>query len=664
MEGLQQLLYLHGIGYDYIKYTGEHVVFDHETRNRALHACGVDTSDDKYIEEKIYQLDIAQWQSVISSVSLVDEQNATLAIKLPEQHRAITGVLSIPSLDINHHFDTAHCMVSGEYNYGGINYLELQVPLPSMPVGYHDAEITLPLGQFKTQVWSTPKQCYKAQAHKQVGVSTQLYTLKSVRNLGVGDFLDLEELIVYSAKAGCDFVLLNPLHLLFCDEPDRASPYSPNHRGLINPLYIAIESSAWLHGNTEFETALEQALSVLTEQKQLQYIDYSVVSESKYALLALSFCIFKAEAAEIDKQAFKNYQLQNKVLLEALSGDDFAVFCQWLATQQLERCQRVAKDNKMAIGLINDLAVGCAKDGIEYTQNSDLYATGAQVGAPPDPWAQNGQDWGLPALDPIQIKQNKFQFFKSLVKNNLCNVGGLRIDHVMALRRLWWCLQLESGVSGCYVYYPFEYLLAVLKIESNLSQSIVIGEDLGVVPPEVVSAMKESSLLGNILFYFEKDAHGNFVKNEHLRKDTILMIANHDVPPFKGWWNADDLQLKLQYNLLSVNEFDEQSANRYTQKQQLIYWLHQHQHQTSGLDINCDSQVVYQAMLCVLALSPVHLLCIQLDDLDQQVLPVNIPGTDTEYPNWRRRLNHTVPEVFSKHTDFIKNLTQLRTSHE
>ncbi|RJE72265.1 4-alpha-glucanotransferase [Pseudoalteromonas sp. MSK9-3] len=662
MEGLQQLLYLHGVGYDYVKYTGEHVVFDHQTREQALRACGIDIHDERRIEEKIYQLDIAQWQSVVEPVSLVDELSGSLAIKVPEHSRIFTGLLSIPSLDIDYRFDTSQCKVSGEYRYKGTNYLEIQVPLPSMPIGYHDAEITLPLGKFKTQIWTTPKQCYRAQSHKQVGVSTQLYTIKSARNLGIGDFRDLEELIVCSAKAGCDFVLLNPLHLLFNDEPDRASPYSPNHRGLINPLYIAVDNCRWVENNTEFTIALQQAFTALEAHKRQPYIDYAVVSETKYALLSLSYRVFLAEANDTDKLAFSDFKLKNKALLKVLANDDFSLFCQWLAAVQLESCQRAAKDSNMAIGLINDLAVGCAKDGLEYTRNSALYATDAQVGAPPDPWAQNGQDWGLPALDPIKIRHDKFEFFKSLVKSNLNRVGGLRIDHVMALRRLWWCLQLESGMSGCYVYYPFEHLLAVLKIESNLSKSIVIGEDLGVVPPEVVSAMKESSLLGNILFYFEKDEHGRFVNSQKLRKDTILMIANHDVPPFKGWWGANDLQLKQTYNLLSKTDFEKESADRHIQKQLLIEWLNEHQQ--FGFDVHSDSNAIYQALLAVLALSPAHLLCLQLDDLDQQILPVNIPGTDKEYPNWRRRLDHTVPEMFSNHTDFIKNLTQLRTSHE
>jgi 4-alpha-glucanotransferase len=661
MKGLQQLFYLHGIGYDYVKYNGEHVVFDHEARSQALAACGIDINDENLIEEKIYQLDIAQWLSVVTPVSLVNEDTGTLAIKLPENSRTVTGVLSIPHLQLDYKFDTSYCDVTGEYQYQGTKYLEIQIPLPSMPIGYHDAQIILPLGKFDTQIWLTPAQCYRPKPHKQVGISTQLYTLKSEHNLGIGDFKDLAQLIVLSAQAGCDFILLNPLHLLFFDEPDRASPYSPNHRGLINPLYIDVQNSRWVENNVEFSTAFKEAFAALNVQKNQPYIDYSLISKSKYALLSISYNIFLVDANDTEKLDFINFKVRNKTLLGALN-DDFSVFCQWIASSQLKSCQLMAKENNMTIGLINDLAVGCAVDSLEFTQNNELFSTGAEVGAPPDPWAQNGQNWGLPALDPIKIKQNNFQFFKSLVKSNLSHVGGLRIDHVMAIRRLWWCIQLESGSNGCYVYYPFEYLLALLKIESNLSQCIIIGEDLGVVPPEVVEAMEQSALLGNLLFYFEKDADGRFVKNEDLRSDTILMIANHDVPPFKGWWEAEDLKLKLEYSLLSQITYDEEVINRQIQKQLLLSWLEAHQ--KHGYDLDSDSQVIYQSLLRVLALSPAHLLCIQLDDLDQQILPVNIPGTDKEYPNWRRRLNYSVTEIFSQNTDFIKELTQLRTSNE
>ena len=148
-----------------------------------------------------------------------------------------------------------------------------------------------------------------------------------------------------------------------------------------------------------------------------------------------------------------------------LVGDrDYASYLQWQAHLQLNICQQAARDSGMAIGLINDLAVGCAGDGSEFKSQNELFAENAHVGAPPDPWAEHGQNWGLPALNPQKLSKDNFAFYRSLIRANMEDVGGLRIDHVMAIRRLWWCFENNSQQDGCYVYYPFEQLLAVLKI--------------------------------------------------------------------------------------------------------------------------------------------------------------------------------------------------------
>lgn len=662
MKGLQQLFYLHGVGYDYIKYTGEHVVFDQHTREAALQACGIDTDDERIIEKLNYELDVEQWRLVVPEVSLVEEPDNILKLKLPLIHRQVNGVISIPKLGFHFNFNTDVLNQSGQYLYQCEEYIELELPISPLPVGYHDAIVSLPFGVFNTQIWYVPRQCFSMGSRKQTGISVQLYTLNSDRNLGIGDFSDLEELIIASADAGCDFILLNPLHLLFSDDPERASPYSPNHRGLINPLYISIDNCEWVRDDENFKSALHLAHETLRQQKRQRYIDYTKVHQVKCELLNHTYVLFQTLATKNLLEEFEQFQVDFRVVLNSLNEDRFAIFCQWLAFKQLSECQQLSTERGMKVGLINDLAVGCARDSLEFLNNNQLYSTNAQVGAPPDPWAESGQDWGLPALDPIKIKQNKFHFFRTLVKSNLNNVGGLRIDHVMALRRLWWCLNLEQKKTGCYVYYPFEHLLAVLKIESNLSKSIVIGEDLGVVPPEVVSSMEQANLLGNILFYFEKECDGNFVNSHYLRENTILMIANHDVPPFKGWWLGEDINLKLTYHLINEDELIQEKEKRRVEQQRLIHWLNNHG--VHDIDLHSDALDVYQLILKVLATSPSKLLCIQLDDLAQQTHPVNIPGTDKEYPNWRRRLSHSVTDIFSEHSQFIKNLTDIRMEHE
>ncbi|OHU85397.1 MULTISPECIES: 4-alpha-glucanotransferase [Pseudoalteromonas] len=658
MKGLSQLYYLHGIGYDYTKYTGEHVVFEEKVRTEALRCCGIETADSALIEQLNFELDIAPWQRVVDDVCLIEQHDSLLKFKLPDHQLDGLASLKIQKLDYAHEFELTSGVVVGEYQHLGVRYVEVAFQVAPISTGYYSAILSLPCGQYETQVWSVPTQCYNPLQSKVVGLSIQLYTLRSDRNLGIGDFGDLQDLISHSAQSQCDYILLNPLHLLFFDQQHRVSPYSPNHRSLLNPLYIAVELCDGFADSQALTELYQQTLSQLQDQKSQTYIDYAQVSEHKYGLLSALYVHFKTHRSTQEVSQFIAFQEDFSTALEALDGDEQAIYWQWLAWQQLESCQQLALKMGMCIGLINDLAVGCADDSLEYQANRTLYAQNAHVGAPPDPWAESGQNWGLPALNPLKIKRRRYEFFKQLLRNNMRAVGGLRIDHVMAIRRLWWCFEVEEKRQGCYVYYPFEHLMALIKIESQLQQTLVIGEDLGVVPPEIKAVMQEANMLGNVLFYFEKNYNGEFVPQTELRHQALLMVANHDVPPFVAWWQGDDLLLRVEYQLLEENELESERLKRENEKHKLLSWLADAG--VSHLDINSRAFDVYERLMLALSHCPTQMLCMQLDDLDEQTLPVNIPGTYLEYPNWRRRLSRSTGEIFEHKGDFIATLTQSR----
>ncbi|CAM4187334.1 4-alpha-glucanotransferase [Pseudoalteromonas byunsanensis] len=658
MQGLSQLYYLHGIGYDYTKYTGEHVVFDQGVRAEALRCCGIDTADPALIEHLNFELDIAPWQRVVEEVCLIEQRDMLLKLKLPDHQINGQASLRVAALNYEYQFDLTSGVVVGEYRHEGVRYVEVAYQVEPIITGYFDAQLSLPFGQLETQIWSVPTQCYNPLCSDVVGLSIQLYTLRSDRNLGIGDFGDLQDLISHSAKAQCDYILLNPLHLLFSDQHHRVSPYSPNHRSLLNPLYIAVELCDDFLNSDELSALYQQSLSRLKDQKQQTYIDYSIVSEHKYGLLRALYTHFEQNQSAQRLEQFTAFQEEFATALEALGADEQAIYWQWLAWQQLEDCQHFAVQMGMRIGLVSDLAVGCGDTSLEYQANKSLYAQGAHVGAPPDPWAENGQDWGLPALNPQKIKRHRYEFFKQLLRSNMSAVGGLRIDHVMAIRRLWWCFEVEDKRQGCYVYYPFEHLMALVKIESQLQQTLIIGEDLGVVPSEIKAAMQEANMLGNVLFYFEKDHEGEFVPQSKLRHQALLMVANHDVPPFIGWWQGDDLLLRVEYKLLEANQLENEQHKRENEKRKLLSWLFDAG--VSHLDVHSDAVTIYESLMLSLSRSRAQMLCLQLDDLDEQTLPVNIPGTYLEYPNWRRRLSSNVSEIFKLKGDFITTLTQSR----
>lgn len=659
MDLLSQLFYLHGIGYEYTKYTGEQVFFEHDTRSAALRCCGVDTENLQQIEHLNISLDAAKWLEYVPSCSLVQSDAPALKVRVDKRliHHACT--ISFESLDIEPIVSDLHTLeCTGNYAFNDVVYVELQVCLPKLPVGYHDAKVSINSKTVLTEIWATPKQSYQIPDKKRTGLSIQLYSLKNKAGLGIGDFADLMELTCHSAALQLDYILLNPLHLLFVDEPERASPYSPNNRALLNPLYIAVSLSEDAHANASLNQLLKESEHFNTDS---QYIDYTLVTQYKYQLLKCLHNKFIADGSDERKAQYALFCQEHRTTLATLEQQDseFAYYLQWQAHTQLKQCQNVARDSGMAIGLINDLAVGCAGDGGEFSTQQQLFAKSAHVGAPPDPWAEQGQNWGLPALNPVKVGDNNFAFYRALIKSNMEDVGGLRIDHVMAIRRLWWCFEINGQQEGCYVYYPFEYLLAIVTIESHLNECIVIGEDLGVVPQEVKKALAEKAIFSNSLFYFEKDQYDEFLPSDAFDPHCLLMIANHDVPPFFAWWEGRDINLKVQYQLIDEPQQVKDLEVRQVEKQRMLRFLEQSGHH--GYTLNTQTKDIYTALTLSLAQSPAQLFAIQLDDLDQQILPVNIPGTDKEYPNWRRVLSKPCTEILKQHANLLSEINSIRT---
>lgn len=662
MDAISQLFYLHGIGYEFTKYTGEQVFFSEDTRKRALQCCGVDTNNEAQIAQLNYDLDASNWLGLVANVSLVEQQSPLLKIKIDERQQNLPVNITVPSLNINITLNNLYNLaVTGEYYLHGVRYIELAVPINEMPIGYHDAAVKVGEQLARTQIWSVPDQVFQVEEVKRTGLSIQLYTLKNKAQLGVGDFNDLLELTALCGTKNMDYILLNPLHLLFANIPERASPYSPNSRALLNPLYISVALSADAQNNTQLNVLMDSDDVIDLLNATDQFINYYKVSQVKYALFKALYNHFELTASNERREAFDKFCNENLSTLSTLNSTEpaFDYYLQWQATVQLALCQQSCKDQGMAIGLINDLAVGCAGDGAEFYNQQALFSEGANVGAPPDPWAEAGQNWGLPALNPQSLQHNNYQYYRSLIRANMQSVGGLRIDHVMAIRRLWWCFDTNGHQDGCYVYYPFEHLLAILKIESHINQSIVIGEDLGIVPPEVKHALSTSGIFSNSLFYFEKHHDGEFLSVDDLAPHCLLMIANHDVPPFSGWWCHDDLNIKQQYELINKSEYEQQKQQRIQEQHKLLRFINSHSNKPE-LVLNSNATDVYAQLALCLAGSQSGLFALQIDDLDEQKYPVNIPGTDKEYPNWRRVLTHSSKDIFTKNAPLLAAIDSIR----
>lgn len=704
-EQLDELLRRHGIASEYIEYSGDIAHIPLSDRLDILLLKGVDlftqsALDTDKLVRQIRDAIEAPWLSPLPSVVILTPGGRdSVELRLPVESlgkRWQWRVLSEDGAEYAQDFVPGDLPESAQTRIDGADYSARALSLPpfhngALQPGYHQlflrcrdmegfsgaaTEIVIPL-------IVAPARCHEPSwmrdGQRLWGVSVQLYSLRSERNWGMGDFGDLRELIPVAARHGASFLVLNPLHALDLSYPDNCSPYSPNDRRRLNILYIdpLLEpdfcDNAALVAQTR-TTAWQKSLRTLQDRSA---IDYHGVAEFKKQALVQMFEFFVEQHLQRDTQRaaqFQRFVAEQGDALQAFAnfesgrhqgnnttateGDArFTLYTQWLAECQLEACQRLAREQGMRLGLIRDLAVGGDGSGAEVSLNRGLYCDRASIGAPPDPLAPQGQNWGLPPLDPVELQSSAYSHFIQLLRTNMAHCGALRIDHVMALMRLWWCPRFAGRGGGAYVHYPVDDLFALLRLESQRNECVVIGEDLGVVPPEVRTYLHSSAVFSNVLFYFEKYDGFHFKRPEHYNPQALAMVANHDVPTLAAWWNCSDLTLRHQLGLI-VEEMDlEQQKNwRRAEKRQVLQWLADQWllPEQWQLGDECESRV-FDAHLCAAifrccARSQSQLLSIQLEDLALLETPVNIPGTSTEYPNWRRKLPVDVRELLDSDT--------------
>lgn len=676
MNNQEQLLYLRGVASEYLNYHGDRVVVPHWLRLKLLEEMGHDVSDERALERAIHQLDALPWKSWLSPfivLSLGVAEHIDIRVHPDEQSEPFAWcVITEQGREISGQFIPQKLEEVGDYYLEGIRYSARRHPLPHLPMGYHRIRLSTQAKEINATLAVTPPRALEAEEEKIWGVSCQLYTLRSERNWGVGDFTDLAQLIEYSAAAGMDVVGLNPLHAPNLAAEDFASPYSPSDRRFLNPLYI---DPVCVEDFQENKSLTDRCCSSDFQQKlealrSAPMVDYAAVVALKYPVfdgMYEHFCrhhlasdserakayIRFAERGGKSLQAYSRHESLNSGLRSERAGDPhFHQYLQWLADDQLQRCQSLALDCGMKVGIMRDLAVGAVKNGAEVETNRALFCRNATIGAPPDPLGPRGQNWNLPALDPLELRRDEYRHFIDLLSSNMAHCGALRIDHVMGLLRLWWCL--PNVAEGAYVYYPLEDLLGILRLESHRNRCMVIGEDLGVVPDELRAKLSAAGVYSNKIFYFERWQDQQFKLPQDHTQDALLMVTNHDVPTLAGWWNGSDLQIRSECGVLgSEEELAELLRGRREDKMQVLAWLRHlkliprrwadmvEPPEDRPLDFDLCAAILHAC-----ASSRSTLLLFQLDDLQLLEQPVNIPGTSREYPNWRRKQRQSIQTLF------------------
>ncbi len=299
----------------------------------------------------------------------------------------------------------------------------------------------------------------------------------------------------------------------------------------------------------------------------------------------------------------------------------------------------------MTIGIYRDLAVGVAKAGAQTWSAQSLYALDSSTGAPPDDFNLHGQDWNLPPPKPQMLVNEAYEPFIKTLRANMRHAGALRIDHVMGLKHLFWIPANFPAEAGSYVTYPFSDLLAILALESQRNQCMVIGEDLGTVPAEVRAALESKNILSYRILYFEKNwQQGSFKSPSDYPYQAVATIGSHDLPTFSGFWQESDLDLSEEFDLFPSPRHQQQQRSKRARDRAEIVAALQRENLVSSEDLNGQQSTVD---FCSQLILPVHrylarsnaaLMLLQLEDIFGQMQQINLPGTVNQHPNWRRKL--------------------------
>ncbi|MBL8381273.1 MAG: 4-alpha-glucanotransferase [Burkholderiales bacterium] len=509
-----------------------------------------------------------------------------------------------------------------------------------------------------------PSACHIAedlqQGRRVWGLAVQLYALRSERNWGSGDFTDLAALARVAAAAGAQAIGLNPLHARTLSRPDDASPYAPSSRLFIDPLALDVEAVAGYGGDATLRAGSPEFQARLAAQRALPRVDHAAVCALKLEILGLAYTHWKANTGTAGQAALAQFSaqtgeqaLQQFCDFEAArlgttspagrvgAESGFHAFLQWQCDLQLGAAAATARAAGMRIGLYRDLAVGAAADGAEVAAHPHLFADGMHVGAPPDLLNREGQDWGLPPWIPERLADASYQPFRDLLRANMRHAGALRIDHVMALTRLFWIPRGARGSAGAYVRYDFDAMAACVAEESRRRACMVIGEDLGSVPDGLRDALSQRGLLSYRVLLFERhwDGDGSFKQPWEYPRQALATLATHDMPTVADFWDGGDIARQESLGLLPPGTTSATAHERRAAERAGLAAL------CRALDLPAPGEDGAQAsdsLHAVLARTESMLAMVQLDDILGETEPVNIPGTWREYPNWTRKQGRAI----------------------
>lgn len=667
-HALAELARAFGVATEYWDWQGNHVIVSAATISAVLEALGLESSDDAGIARSLAVVADRAWRRTLPPI-VVCREGATpwLPVHLPHGETPQVWVLLEDGSrrevrQVDHYVEPR---MIDDQRTGEATF---EIP-GDLPLGWHTVNARIGLDTFSTPLVVAPAALAlpaPLEQRRAWGLMSQIYSVRSRQSWGLGDLADLGDMMAWAATdLHADFVLVNPLHAAEPVAPMEPSPYLPTSRRFINPIYIRVEDIPEMGYMSSAERQLlEWHADDARIWNEQDTIDRDLVWSAKVAALRTVFHQPRPSRRERSFTAFCEREGQGLLdfatwcalaekhglpwgqwpaelhdprgpavdaLRDQIADDvEFYRWLQWVVDEQLGGVQRQAKEAGMSLGVVHDLAVGVHPEGADAWALADALARRVTVGAPPDQYNQLGQDWSQPPWRPDRLEELGYAPYRDMLRAALRHAGGIRIDHVIGLFRLWWVPNGQLPSEGTYVRYDHEALISILVLEAHRAGALVIGEDLGVVEPWVRDYLRDRGILGTSILWFENDSEGTPLPAEAYRELCLATVTTHDLPPTAGFLAAEHIDLRNELGLLTRPvELERELAGE--DRQKVLDMLVDR----GLLRPEAQEAEIIEALHRFLSWTPAKLLGVAVPDLTGDHRAMNQPGTDEEYPNWR-----------------------------
>ncbi|TAL22168.1 MAG: 4-alpha-glucanotransferase [Frankiales bacterium] len=640
---LEQLARAHGVATDYLDWAGSPVQVSESAVVAALAALDVDASTEGAVSTALADAEEAPWRRLLPPFVIVRDGSGEVALVTDEGASVLLEVVIEDG-------STRRVEVPGDVTARRGSRVRVVVPLSDLPLGWHVLRAATGEEVAEAVLCVAPSRLeLPAGLDRAWGWMVQLYSLRSAGSWAMGDYADLRTVVERAAADGAGAVLLNPLHAETPVLPINPSPYSPSSRRFRSAAYLRVDDTA------EYVAApaeVRAAVDALRPEAEPDRIPRDPVWTAKLAALELLWPLHRVEhlaawraqggeplagfalfCALVEQHGapWQDWPVELRrpdapgIPAARRALEDRVAFWSWV--QLLVDEQLAGVGEGLAVGVIQDLAVGVDAGGADAWALQDVLALGTTVGAPPDSFNQQGQDWGLPPWRPDRLAAAGYLPFRDVVRGVLRHAGGLRIDHVMGLFRLWWVPAGAGAAEGTYVSYDADALLGVLALEASRAGALVVGEDLGTVEPRVHEMLDATGILGSAVLWFETEGE-EFVPPERWRSLALATVTTHDLPTAAGLLAEEHVRVRAELDQLGV-PVEQELARARSERAALLEML-----ASSGLLDRCGGDPVL-AMHAALTASPCRLVLAAFGDAVGDLRQPNLPGTVDEYPNWR-----------------------------